>query len=359
MKRATKEKKTPKKINKVNNKKSKMFDYEQEVKTRPEKLTRKANTKRKKGKSEEQVKHQKKQENDKKKRIKELQKKKRQENERKAKEIREQEKNEKTNHRKKVKRKLTIKEIKRKQRANKTIRITILIFIAIGAVLLLLLSPIFNVKEVRIEGNEKVSKQEILSLIKIGKDTNIFKASDNYIKEKLKQNAYINIDETTTRKILPEIIEINIKERSIEFQLEFGSSFAYIDKLGNIMEISSKSIENTIKLLGYETSNDNIKPGSKLDEKDISKINDIIQINNTAKNYGIQDKITSINIKDSDDYVMYLENEKKTVHLGNNNALETKMLYTKAILEREKDIEGEIFVNMDLNKKNAYFKQNV
>ena len=211
----------------------------------------------------------------------------------------------------------------------------------------------------RIEGNKKVSKQEILSLLKIGKDTNIFKVTDSYIKEKLEENAYINTEETTKRKILPDIVEINIKERSVDFQLEFGSSFAYIDNLGNIIEISSTSIENKIKLLEYETSNENIKPGSKLDDKDISKINDVIQINNIAKNYGIQDKITSININDSDDYIMYLENEKKTVHLGNTNALETKMLYVKAIIEREKDIEGEIFVNMDLNKKNAYFKQNV
>ena len=333
MKKATKEKKTPNRKNKVNNKKSKMFDYEQELKTRPEKLTRKANTKRNKIKSEVLVKHKKKEENEKKKKIKRIKNKTKQENERKAKEIRQHEKNEKQNQRKIVKRKLTIKEIKRKQKVNKTIRMTILLFIAIGAVLLLLLSPIFNVKEVKIEGNEKVSKQEILSLIKIGKDTNIFKVTDSYIKEKLKEDAYINTDETTTRKILPDIIEINIKERSVDFQLEFGSSFAYIDKFGNIVEISSTSHEKTIKILGYETLNENIKPGNKLDDKDISKINDIIQINNIANNFGIQDKITSINIKDSDDYTMYLESEKKTVHIGNTSALETKMLYIKAIIE--------------------------
>ena len=53
MKKATKEKKTTNRIKKVNNKKSKMFDYEQEAKTRPEKHTRKANTKTNKKKSEE------------------------------------------------------------------------------------------------------------------------------------------------------------------------------------------------------------------------------------------------------------------------------------------------------------------
>ena len=84
-----------------------------------------------------------------------------------------------------------------------------------------------------------------------------------------------------------------------------------------------------------------------------------MQITKIAQNYGIDSKITSINIEDDNDYILYLDSEKKTVHLGNNIAIETKMLYIKAILEREKEIEGEIFVNMDLNKKNAYFKQKV
>ena len=39
--------------------------------------------------------------------------------------------------------------------------------------------------------------------------------------------------------------------------------------------------------------------------------------------------------------------------------IDTKMLYIKAILDKESGNEGEIFVNMDLNNKNPYFKQKV
>ncbi|MBR3324873.1 MAG: FtsQ-type POTRA domain-containing protein [Clostridia bacterium] len=381
MKKATKEKKTQ---NQINNK-NRIFDYDQETKQRPEKLTRKANSKNKnedKKKYETKKRNQDKKKKETKKRIetrkkeiknnikkeiknnikkernkkiKQIQKKKKIENSKKNKEIKAINKIEN----KKVARKLTINEIRKKQRINKTIKTVLLICIAIVAILLLLLSPIFNIKEVKIEGNNKISRQEILSLLKIGKDTNIFKVTDNYVKEKLKENAYIDIDETISRKIFPETIEVHIKERSADFQLEFGSSFAYIDKYGNILEISPKSLENKIKILGYKTSNEKIKPGNKLEDRDILKINDIMQITKIAQNYGIDSKITSINIEDDNDYILYLDSEKKTVHLGNNIAIETKMLYIKAILEREKEIEGEIFVNMDLNKKNAYFKQKV
>ena len=59
---------------------------------------------------------------------------------------------------------------------------------------------------------------------------------------------------------------------------------------------------------------------------------------------------------DNDEYSLYIETEKKTVHLGKNVDFETKLLYTKEILSRTSGEEGEIFVNMNLNEKNPYFR---
>ena len=73
----------------------------------------------------------------------------------------------------------------------------------------------------------------------------------------------------------------------------------------------------------------------------------------------IADKVTSINIADGSDYQIYMKDESKIVHLGTIDNIDTKMLYVKAIVEKEKGNDGEIFVNMDLNKKDPYFRQNV
>ena len=49
-----------------------------------------------------------------------------------------------------------------------------------------------------------------------------------------------------------------------------------------------------------------------------------------------------------------------TVHLGNSSNLDTKMLYVKAILEEKEGIEGDIFVNGDLNNGfQPYFRMKV
>ena len=76
-----------------------------------------------------------------------------------------------------------------------------------------------------------------------------------------------------------------------------------------------------------------------------------------AKNNGQDKLITTINIEDENNYSLYLESEQKTVYLGDNTMLDTKMPYVKVILEKEKEHAGEIFVNMDLNEKNPFFRE--
>ena len=69
----------------------------------------------------------------------------------------------------------------------------------------------------------------------------------------------------------------------------------------------------------------------------------------SAKNIEISSKITTINVEDPKDYILYLKSEKKYIHLGDGTNLNNKMLYVQIILQDEKGTKGEIFVNGDLN----------
>ena len=54
-----------------------------------------------------------------------------------------------------------------------------------------------------------------------------------------------------------------------------------------------------------------------------------------------------------------MENEGKTVYIGNTANLNIKMLYIKTILEKEKGTNGKIYVNRDLNVQKPYFSPNI
>lgn len=296
-----------------------------------------------------------------KKKIKKLKKRKQKEYLKKQKEIIKSEKKEekinKTKSKNKNIKQPTVEQIKRIKQIKFIVKNLFFIVILITGIILLLLSPIFNTSKIEVVGNSKISAEEVMSLSQLNTGENIFKLADKTIIQNIKENPYIN--SVKIKRKLPSTISIIIEEREAEYMLEFGSSYAYIDKQGYILEISDKQLSNKIKIIGYETSNENIKAGNKLCDNDIDKLIAVELIMNSAYNNSISTLVTSININDESNYIIYMESERKTIYIGDKNNIDTKMLYIKKILEKEKENEGEIYVNMDFRIKNPYFKQKV
>lgn len=292
-----------------------------------------------------------------KKAIEKLKKQKRKAKNKRKKEIIKQAKREEKERLKRQRPQITEKQARQIKKVKKALINVSLIILIITAITLFLLSPIFSIENIAIKNNEKLSQEEIISLSQIEKGTNLFKIRNAEIKNNIKENAYV--DEVKVNRILPNTIEITVTERQVAYLLEYGSSYAYIDEQGYILEISSENITDKIKIRGYKTTEDNIKPGNRLIKEDLNKLNDVAIITDTAKNSGINAQITSINIENQNEYSLYMESEKKTVHIGSISNLDTKMLYLQVMLEKEKDNEGEIFLNIDFKTKNPYFKEKV
>ena len=251
-------------------------------------------------------------------------------------------------------RKRTPKEIKRINKTKKIAKFMGLIIVILTTIVLFLLSPIFNIKKIEISGNERITEQEIISLLNIKENTNLFKERTNEINKKLSQNAYIS-NVSINRKI-PSTLQITIQERKVAYLLEYGESYIYIDSQGYILEISKENIEDIVKITGYETPEEDRIAGNRICNEDLDKLNTISQILKAAENNEILQFITAIDISNEDDFILFLDLEQKKVHLGNKLNLDIKMPYIKEIIHKESGVRGEIFVNMDLNTKKAYFR---
>lgn len=270
------------------------------------------------------------------------------------KEIKKRQEQEKKRKKIKTKRTLEPQEIKKIRKKRLIIKNMLAFIFIVFLIVLFLLSPVFNIKNIEVTGNNKISSDTIKSLLQIDDNTNIFRLSYKNISEMIKKNAYIK--SVKVNKILPSTLRITVAERKPSFQLEFGSSYVLIDDEGYILEILKNARENMPKITGYETSEELIIPGNRLCQNDLKKLDVALKIINIAKNYELSDIITTIIFDDNDEYSLYIESESKNVHLGKNVDFEIKMLYTKEILSRTKGEEGDIFVDMDLNEKNPYFR---
>lgn len=255
---------------------------------------------------------------------------------------------------------LTKQERKRKKR-NKKIKFCLKIFLFIslitGATIFALTSPIFNIKEIKILNNSQVPTDTIISLSGLKIDENIFKFYGGNIINKIKESPYI--ENVKVHRKLPNIVEIDIEERIAQYSVEYMEKYAYINTQGYILEIFDDSKGLPI-IQGVTTSDEEIVPGNRLNNEDLSKLEDVIKIMSSAKENGLDGKVTSIDISNDNEYSIYLEAEKKKAYLGDNTNLSNKMLYVVAIIEQEKEKEGNIFVNGDLNNKfQPYFREKV
>ena len=226
------------------------------------------------------------------------------------------------------------------------LKILLLLAIITGVLLFLFVSPVFNIKEISVQGNSKINADEIKSLSKLNIEENIFKFSSKEIEKNIKENAYVNTVQVGRK--FPSTVEINITERVAKYQLEYGNAFIYIDENGYILEISNENINLPI-IRGYETAQENIKTGNKLTEEDCNRLVTVEKFLKSAQNYEIYDIITYIDISNDKEYKMELPSKGKIAYLGDNTNINDKILILKEILTREEGKNGEIFIN-DLNK---------
>ncbi len=258
------------------------------------------------------------------------------------------------------KRKPTKEEIKQKKREKRIkiiVKTSLLLVLITGGVTFAMISPIFNIKEIQVVGNEQVSKETIISLSELKTQENIFRFFGSKVVNKIKENAYI--EKAKIHRKIPNIIEIEVKEREHNYSIDFLGKYAYANKQGYILEIAEDSKQKII-LQGILTPEEQIVPGNRLQKEDLEKLEDVIKILNVTKEYELQEKITSINIANKNEYSIYLEEEKKRIHLGDNSNLSNKMLYANAIIEKEKGKAGEIFANGELNNKfKVYFRESL
>lgn len=256
-----------------------------------------------------------------------------------------------------IQKKEEIKRQKRKKRISFVIKTVILLGIIAGGCTFALTSPIFNIETIEVLNNNIVSSEEVISLSELKTGENIFKFSKINVKDKIKENAYI--ENLQIHRKIPNTIQITIEEREPKYSVEFMGKYAYINTQGYILEISEDS-KGLVIIQGITTNEEEIKPNQRLNIDDLMALEDIIKIMNVAKDNNIETKITSIDIISKNDYSLYISEEKKRIYLGDNTNLGNKILHAIAIMEKEKGNEGEIYVNGDLNNKfRTFFRQKV
>ena len=233
----------------------------------------------------------------------------------------------------------------KKRKKNLVGKIIVLLLLLVGTAVFAMISPIFNIIKIEVNGNEKVDKSTIISLSGNLEGKNIFQISKKKLINSIKDNPYI--DNVTIKRYLPGTLQINVEERKVAYQVKVINSYVYINYQGYILEVSSKEAKVPI-IEGFQTEQDTLLNGRRLSNKDIEVLRIILKIMETAKNVEVSNLISKISTQNNE-YVLEMKEENKLVYLGNATDLTNRMTYVKIIVEKEKGKNGRAFVNGDIN----------
>ena len=244
---------------------------------------------------------------------------------------------------------------KKRKKVFRTIKVLLLIGVILGGTIYFLLSPIFNITEINVSGNSKISSEEIISLSGIQKNENTFKINKKTVKDKIRENPYI--DTISIKRTLPDSITIYVTERVATYRINKANTYMLINNQGYMLEITDE--ENNLPIItGLQTTDEEIQEGNRLRVEDLEKLEDVLKISESAKTNELYSLITEIDISEKDNYKLVIPSEKKIIHLGDTSKLPVKMGYIISIMEKEKD-EGEILVNTDLENEGAIIRKKV
>ena len=155
------------------------------------------------------------------------------------------------------------KIMRKKKKIKKILKTIILLAIIIGGICFAVVSPIFNVTDIKVTGNNKINSDTIVSLSQIQTGQNIFRFNKNKVIKEIKTNAYV--ENAKIKRKIPNKIEITIEEREQNYNVEFLNGYAYINNQGYILEIAEQKLDLPV-IMGITTPQEQVVAGNMLND---------------------------------------------------------------------------------------------
>lgn len=202
-------------------------------------------------------------------------------------------------------------------------------------ILLVLLSPLFKVKEIEVSGNDKYSKEEICQKIGAATDINIFSFDYNNAKRILEKDAYIK--SYSINSVLPDKINIEIVERKIRGYVPYMGAYLYIDEDGRVLESQKYYKEKLPIVVGLKF--EEFKFGELLPVENIEELDIVVSLTKLMIKYDLLNNVIKVDVSNLNEIHLYIN--KVNVLFGNMTDADIKVsLLTEIIKEIRVDYRG-------------------
>jgi len=224
-----------------------------------------------------------------------------------------------------------IKRIRRKRK--KDWKKKLLVFLLLSfSIFILLFSPLFNISNIEVIGNSKVTPESVINSTGLYIGQNIFRINKITIKEKILLIPYI--ESVKIQRKLPNKIYIEIKEKEPIATIEFMGSNIFIDENEYILESTLINGEesNIPNITGFNLNT--IVVGDKIKLDNIEYLQKIIKVLHEIKVNSYLNEIKSSYI-DANGNIILNTRKGQQVIFGDITDNDYKVILLKEIMTKE------------------------
>lgn len=227
----------------------------------------------------------------------------------------------------------------------------LLLFIVCIFTAFFLSSSFFQIKFIAVNGNENVSREEIIKLSSIYYGENIFRINKKNSMKSIFQNPYVK--KIKIKRVIPNKVIIDIIEREVMAYVPYVGSYLNIDEEGMILEINpaiKRPDLPVVKGLKFDT----FKVGEHLNVENKEHFSTTTMLIKEVKGSGMLNLISEIDVSELSNIKLKIK-DGLIANLGGPDNMNYKINFAKSIVEdvKKQNLKGTIEMS---HKGNPVFK---
>lgn len=165
----------------------------------------------------------------------------------------------------------------------------------IAIIIVMFATPLFNIRNVEVTGNQKLTVEEIYTQMGDYTGRNLFSSRKRTIRKKLSDFAYVE-KVTVRKKPIPPTLQIEIQERVPAVQISYLESFIVIDASGIVLEKTQEKLEGIPVCNGIAVTSANVGGELLMKDEEVQKI--VMSCIENMKKADIIKDITAMSFED-------------------------------------------------------------
>lgn len=231
---------------------------------------------------------------------------------------------------------------KRKKKSSAAMPVAFCCLVIMAVMITLFMMPFFNIKTIRVTGNEALSSDQIKGYLTFDEGDNIYLFNKSKCKKAILNNHYIETVEIN--RILPSTVEVTVSEYKLRGYVPYSGSYLYIDGEGRVLDVQ-KEIKKSLPVVEGLKFN-NVTVGEILQVDNPSTFETMVHLSKLFEKYELLSDVIRVDMTDVTDIHLYTGNVD--IKFGSFDDANRKLLMLIEVLKTfDTNVPGTINLTAD------------